>query len=124
MELATSRNIVETLAQGVHPKTGEAFPPDSPYNDPDVIRALFSVLDAVKQAGRPNQPLEERRAENLERGRPRNAGLPWTDDERALVRSEYLSGMSVEKLAAKLQRSAAAIVAEVIRQDLATAHHR
>jgi len=38
MELNESRNIVNSLAQGVHPTTGEVFPPESPYNDPKVIR--------------------------------------------------------------------------------------
>ncbi len=38
MELNESRNIVKTLAQGVHPTTGEVFTPESPYNDPMVIR--------------------------------------------------------------------------------------
>jgi len=118
MELNESRNIVKTLAQGVHPTTGEVFPPESPYNDPDVIRALFSVLEFVKHANKPKKTLEERRQENVEVGRPMNAGLPWTDDDRALVRSGFQDGMTVEKLAAKLARSSAAIVAEVIRQDL------
>ena len=124
MELTESRSIVQTLAQGIHPTTGEVFPPDSPYNDPDVIRALFSMLDVVKQARRPKRSLEERRAENLERGRPANTGLPWTEDDRTLVRSEFLGGTTIENLAAKLQRSTAAIVAEVLRQDLVPAHLR
>ena len=124
MELNQTRQIISTLAQGIHPTTGEVFSPDSPYNDPDVIRALFSILDVAKQARRPKKSLEERRAENLERGRPENTGLPWTDDDRALVRSEFLGGTTVEKLAARLQRSTAAIVAEVIRQDLVPAHLR
>jgi hypothetical protein len=118
MELNESRNIVKTLAQGVHPTSGEVFPPESPYNDPEVIRALFSILEFVKQAGKPKKSLEERRQENVEVGRPMNAGLPWTDADRELVRSGFQGGMTVEKLAAKLARSSAAIVAEVIRQDL------
>jgi hypothetical protein len=118
MELNESRNIVKTLAQGVHPTTGEVFPPESAYNDPEVIRALFSILEFVKQASKPKKSLEERRQENVEVGRPMNAGLPWTDDDRALVRSGFQDGMTVEKLAATLARSSAAIVAEVIRQDL------
>ena len=124
MELIESRNIVRTLAQGIHPTTGEVFPPDSPYNDPHVIRALYSILESAKAIRRPAKSIEERRQDNIERGRPENTGLPWTDDDRALVRSEFLGGTTVEKLAARLQRSTAAIVAEVIRQDLVPAHLR
>ena len=118
MELLESRNIVKTLAEGIHPITGEVFPPESLYNDPEVIRALFSVLEFVKQTKRPRKSIEERRMENLEVGRPGNSGLPWTEDDRALVRSGFQGGTAIERLAAKLERSSAAIVAEVIRQDL------
>jgi hypothetical protein len=124
MELNQTRNIVKTLAQGIHPKTGEVFPPDSPYNDPEVIRALFSILEGVKPAVQPRKSLEERRRQNLEFGRPGNTGLPWTEDDRATVKSGFLEGVSVEKLAADLERSSAAIVAEVIRQDLVPANLR
>lgn len=118
MELNESRNIVKTLAQGVHPSTGEVFPPGSPYNDPEVIRALFSVLNFVKQAKKPRMSIEERRGQNLELGRPINSGLPWTDEDRAIVSSGFQDGLTIEKLAAELGRSSASIVAEVIRQDL------
>ena len=39
MELQIARQIIDTLAQGIHPVTGEAMPEDSPYNAPPVIRA-------------------------------------------------------------------------------------
>ena len=118
MELNESRNIVKTLAQGVHPATGEVFPADSPYNDPTVIRALFSVLEVVEHVKKPKRSVEERRDANLAVGRPRNSGLPWTEEDRALVRSGFREGMTVEKLATTLGRSRTAIVSEVIRQDL------
>jgi hypothetical protein len=118
MELNESRNIVKTLAQGVHPTTGEVFPPESPYNDPEVIRALYSILESVKGLRQPRKSLEERRRENLEIGRPMNAGLPWTEADRAVVRSGFQEGMTIEKLATTLGRSSGSIVAEVIRQDL------
>ena len=80
MELNESRNIVKTLAQGVHPTTGEVFSPDSPYNDPLVIRALFTVHDFVRQAKKPKMTAGEKRRANLEFGRPGNAGLPWSEE--------------------------------------------
>ena len=118
MELNESRNIVKTLAQGVHPNTGEVFSPESPYNDPQVIRALFSILEFVKQAKKPKMSIEERRQQNLDVGRPVNSGLPWSEDDRATVRSGFQEGETIEKLAAALGRSSGSIVAEVIRQDL------
>ncbi len=118
MELSESRNIVKSLARGVHPTTGEVFPPESPYNDPKVIRALFSILDVAASLKRPKKSVEEKRRENLELGRPRNAGLPWTDDDRAVASSQFKAGKTIEELAKNLERSRGAIHAELIRQGL------
>ncbi len=118
MELYESRKIVNTLAQGIHPTTGEVFSPESPYNDPEVIRALFSILEFVKNSKRPPLSVEARRRNNLELGRPKNSGLPWSEEDRALLRSGFQEGTAVKKLATTLARSSGAIVAEIIRQDL------
>ena len=48
MELDAARTIIDTLAQGIHPVSGEVMPDDSPYNAPPVIRALFAVSQALK----------------------------------------------------------------------------
>ena len=118
MELYESRKIVNTLAQGIHPTTGEVFSPESPYNDPEVIRALFSILELVNNLKRPKKSAEERRQQNVDLGRPKNSGLPWSEEDRALLRSGFQEGTAVKKLAATLARSSGAIVAEIIRQDL------
>lgn len=115
MELSESRNIIQTLAQGVHPTTGEVFPPESPYNDPQVIRALFSILTNAKK---PRKSIEERRRENLELGRPGNHGMPWTEDTRSQVAKGFEDGKSIEELATTLERTRGAIRAELIRQGL------
>ena len=72
MELQRLRQIVDTLAQGIHPVTGEAMPEDSPYNAPSVIRALFTVSQALQasQLG-------------VRHGLPSNAGKPWTAEDDA-----------------------------------------
>jgi hypothetical protein len=118
MELKEARIMVKTLAQGVNPITGELFPLDSPYNDPKVIRALFTVHDLARPAAKPKMSASERRQENLDCGRPGNAGLPWTDDARALVASEFQKEITIEELATMLERSRGAIHAELIRQGL------
>jgi hypothetical protein len=115
MELRESRNIVKTLAQGVHPITGEVFAPESPYNDPKVIRALFSILEFAK---RPGKSIEERQRENVELGRPKNAGLPWSEDDRTRVSRDFKDGQTIEQLANALERSRGAIHAELARQGL------
>lgn len=56
MELQAARQIIDTLAQGVNPVTGEVYPEDAPYNAPPVIRALFAVSSALDKVAPVVQP--------------------------------------------------------------------
>ncbi|ACV36796.1 conserved hypothetical protein [Candidatus Accumulibacter phosphatis] len=53
-----AKRIVEALASGIDPETGEVLPAQSTFNSPQVIRALFvagKALDrAAKRAERDN----------------------------------------------------------------------
>jgi hypothetical protein len=110
--------LLKTLAQGVDPTTGEVFPPDSPYIHPIVIRALFTISDLARSARNPKMSVEEKRRENLDHGMPGNAGLPWTDDARKHVASQYQDGKTIEELASILERTRGGIRAELIKQEL------
>ena len=52
MDEARALTIVSALANGVNPLTGELFAVDSPYQSPDVIRALYCAVRALEAAGR------------------------------------------------------------------------
>jgi hypothetical protein len=118
MEIRKAQKFVEILAQGVDPTTGEAFAADSPYNEPQIIRALFTVHEFVRRARKPPMSADERRQENVELGRPRNYGLPWTDEARAQVATAFQEGKPIAELAATFERTQGAIQAELIRQGL------
>lgn len=47
MEKEQTLRILNALANGVHPATGEKFAADSPYQHPDTVRALFEAMRAV-----------------------------------------------------------------------------
>jgi hypothetical protein len=94
MELQTARQIVDTLSQGVHPVTGEAMPADSPYNDPSVIRALFTVSQAL-----------EAKPARARRDLPPNAGKPWDAQEDARLESAHRGGMDLKEVAQQLGRT-------------------
>ena len=124
METTEVRTIVKTLAQGIDPTTGEVFPQNSPYNDPKIIRALFKVVDLAWPPGRSKLSLDEKRQRNLERGLPRNAGLPWSDEHRDAVAEGFKSGKTIRELATTLERSLTAINSELIRQELISPEYR
>ena len=104
MELQEARQIIDTLAQGIHPQTGEAMPEDSPYNAPPVIRALFAVSRALD--GGPVRP---------KRAAPANAGKPWAaQDDQGLLRL-FDSGADLKQMAQELGRSRVAVEARLVK---------
>src|SRR5258708_18353813 len=64
--------IVRALADGVDPESGEVYPPSSPYQKPDTVRALFIATRALERASE-----WEQRRQRL----PANAGKPWSNEE-------------------------------------------
>jgi len=104
METSEVAKIIQALAQGIDPVTGEVFPDASPYNHPTIIRALFYSLNAL-------ECLSER--EERERRLPDNAGKPWSEDEDRLLVEAFDSGTSLKQIAAKHSRTDGAIAARL-----------
>lgn len=49
MELSAALDILRRLAEGIDPATGEVYPSDSPYQQPQVIRALFTAIEHLEK---------------------------------------------------------------------------
>lgn len=47
MDYNTALKIIQTLSDDVDPVTGEVFPADSPYQNAQTVRALFTAIDAI-----------------------------------------------------------------------------
>lgn len=109
MELQSARQIIDTLAQGVHPVTGELMPEDSPYNAPPVIRALFAVSRALEE--RP----EGGSAEARPRPMPPNAGKPWASADDEQLAQRFVEGMDLRPLAQELGRTRFAVESRLIK---------
>jgi hypothetical protein len=104
MDESTALTIVSTLANGVNPLTGEVFPPDSPYQTPDVVRALFLAARVLEGNSKPKS-----RGPSL----PGNAGKPWTAEEDQRLLHEFDRGASVTALAQAHSRTNAGIQARL-----------
>ena len=50
MEIQRAKEIVEALAEGIDPFTGELLPADNVFNQGDVVRALYSVLNHLNRS--------------------------------------------------------------------------
>ena len=61
MEAGKALEIIRALADGIDPHTGEVYPADSPYQSPEITRALFaaiSALDGVERRERRKRTLQ------------------------------------------------------------------
>jgi hypothetical protein len=112
MELQIARQIIDTLAQGVHPVTGEAMPDDSPYNAPPVIRALHAVSRALETMASP-VPCAE--APRTRRSQPPNAGKAWTSQEDEALETAYDAGIPLKQVAQELGRTVFAVEQRLIK---------
>lgn len=97
MDIIKAREIIRTLADGVDPVTGEVLPEGSVYHSPEVIRALFVVLDATS-------PTQAYLNDTF-----RNAGKPWTDAEDEKLRDEFISKTKISDIAKEHGRTSGAI---------------
>ncbi len=119
MDIHKAKEIVELLANGVDPTTGEIFPPESHYNNPEIIRALFTVLSSVRTPARATKKsIEEKQQENIENGKPKNAGLPWTLEQRKEAADLFHDGKTIEDLSKYFERTLGAIKSELTHQGL------
>lgn len=111
MELQIARQIIDTLAQGIHPVTGEAMPEDSPYNAPPVIRALHAISRALEGAGAAPGAAEAPRRRN----QPPNAGKAWTPQEDAALETAFDAGIALKQVAQELGRTLFAVEQRLVK---------
>ena len=114
MEREQTLRILNALANGVHPATGEKFAADGPYQHPDTVRALFAAMRAVEgnaaAAAATPAPTSERPA------MPQTgAGSRWSPDEDQRLAGAFDSGRTLDEIARAHNRSRAAIEARLVR---------
>ena len=115
MEKEQTLRILNALANGVHPATGEKFAADGPYQHPDTVRALFEAMRAVEGGGVPattaTAPASERKPALPQSG----SGSRWSGEEEQRLASAFDAGRTVDELARAHSRSRAAIEARLVR---------
>ena len=123
MERDKALHILNALAEGIDPASGEQFSEDSPYQRADTVRALYSAIQVLQGAtpqpgATPAQPPAVK-PQPEKPARPRaeraNAGRPWTPEEEAQLGQAFDSGRSIDELAQAHQRSRWAIEARLAK---------
>ena len=102
-----AKQIIDVLASGVDPATGEVLPEDNALNSPHVIRALFMASKALERmVGKPARPSAVA---------PGKAGKPWSEDEDQRLLAGFDAGTPVAALALAHERSSGAITSRLER---------
>ena len=110
MKNEDAAKILEALAKGIDPETGDFFPEDSALNSPHVIRALF--LGAKELQSAPRKGDSEKRAikVGLE-----HAGKPWSEEEEQQLVEAFERGDSVQVIAEAHQRKPGGITSRLVK---------
>ena len=111
MEFDRAKEIIQALADGVDPYTGERFPADGPYQRADTVRALYTALEAL------DKPKRARAPRPIDPNKPR-AGGPWSPEEEDRLRAAYTAHKPIPEIAAAHGRTPGAITARLVKLGL------
>lgn len=105
MDSIEAKRILELLAKGVNPATGEIVAADSPLNEREVIGALHFALARLELPAQTDKPND----------RPKHAGTAWQPEEDAELLKGFDSGMTPRELATKHGRTRGAIGSRLVK---------
>lgn len=109
MQIEQVISILDSVAAGVDPKSGQAIPHDF-FQSPDVIRAFVTAANVLRASdGAPPT------AAPPGRPRPQAAGARWTDEEDARLASEFDGGVAVAEIARLHGRTTGAINSRLVK---------
>ncbi len=104
MQLDRAKEIIQALADGVDPYSGDHFPADGPYQRADTVRALHTAIETIDLAM--SGTARKRPARRADPDKPK-AGGPWTPEEEQRLRDAFASHrQSTQHLPAEAQGSA------------------
>lgn len=101
MDISRAKEIIEALAEGIDPTTGEVLPDDHVCNKGEVVRAFYDVIETF----------DKKQKKNL----PENAGQPWTEKDESLLKEMYSNGDSKSDICRTLKRSVTEVAARLVR---------
>ena len=102
MDIKRAKELLSKLAEGIDPITGEVLPDDHICNNAEIIRALYTLLNATEAV----------------RNKPENAGKPWTAEDDKELERLYGEGVKISELKGRFKRSRTSIEARLDKLGL------
>lgn len=106
MQIPKALKILEALADGADPATGEVFSSENVCQRPQVLRALTTAIRALDR-----QQERERRIHPM----ARNAGKAWNKTEQEQLCRDFDAGTSIKELASRHSRTRGAIQSRLVK---------
>jgi hypothetical protein len=110
MDTSDALPLIEALASGTDPISGNPLPKDSPLQHPMIVRALFTALRLLE--GQTATPVRDPKSDTE---RPLRAGEAWDAEEDRKLTHAFHAGEPFTQLAKSHQRSRGAIVSRLTR---------
>ena len=115
--------MLRALANGVDPLSRELLGESSLTNQPETIRLLFALSEELRRressvAVDVHKSLDDKRRDNLAKGRPARSHFAWGDEERERIAEMYKSGMMVAQIAKAVERTCSAVRIQLERLGL------
>ena len=107
MNINQAKNIIAALADGINPVTGKVLPDNDSCNQPQVIRALHSVLAVLGE--------NEKAAQSIIVDKPDNAGKSWTKEDEETLCEMFDSSCAPDTISQYFKRTDRAIAARLVK---------
>jgi len=104
MDIKQAKHILEVLADGVDPSTGEILPYNDSSNNPEVVRALYVAIREL-----------ERSMQRSHHSYPENYGKPWQKEDELLLSRMYDNGATASELCKQFKRTKGSIAARLVQ---------
>lgn len=106
MQTTEALKILQALADGADPSTGEVLSSESLYQHPQIVRALMTAVRIMER-----QQERDRRVRFL----PGNAGKAWDKTEQDQLCRDFDAGTSIKELASRHARTQVAVQSRLIK---------
>lgn len=100
MDITRAKEILELLADGVNPLTGEVLSANDSCNQVEVVRALHAVLKHMSSIPKAH-PAE-------------NAGKPWSPEDEETLCKMYDSRCTIKEMCNRFGRTKGSITARLV----------
>lgn len=107
MDILRAKELLEGLADGVNPLTGEVLSADDSCNQAEIVRAIYVVLRHLEETSETN-----------EKSLPSNAGKPWSAEDDSKLSELYLAGTTMKEIQDYFQRTRGSISSRLVKLGL------